>query len=204
MAMNSTYDWLMADSLEVAPRLLGWELVTGAGSADETAGRIVEVEAYHGSADAASHAYRGITPRTAPMFEAGGRVYVYLSYGIHTCMNVTTGPAGEGQAVLIRALEPTVGLKVMTSRRGQTNPRLLTGGQLDARLLTSGPGRLTQALGVTLADSGQRLGEHISLRPPAQPVPAADIVPGPRVGISNAKNLPWRFYVKGNQFVSKS
>ncbi len=164
------YDWLLGDALTVAPALLGWEIITHAGGV-RTAGRIVEVEAYHGAGDPASHAYRGLTPRTGPMFEAGGTIYVYFSYGVHNCLNIVTGPAGEAQAVLIRALEPTTGAEVMAARRGLTDPRLLT----------SGPGRLTQALGITLADSGTRLGGRISLRPPSQPVVPAGIATGPRV-----------------------
>jgi DNA-3-methyladenine glycosylase len=178
------YNWLQADALEVAPRLLGWELVSKAGGA-ETAGRIVEVEAYRGEADPASHAYRGRTPRTAPMFEDGGAVYVYLSYGIHTCVNIVTGPRGVASAVLIRALDPTIGLNVMAARRGASEPLKLT----------SGPGKLTRALGITLALSGSRLGGTLSLRPPAVPIPNAAIVAGPRIGISRAADRPWRFRV---------
>jgi DNA-3-methyladenine glycosylase len=110
-------------------------------------------------------------------------VYVYLSYGIHNCMNIVTGRAGEGQGVLLRALEPTLGLDTMITRRGLSNPKLLT----------NGPGRLTQALGVTRAHSGVRLGSEITLRPPAQPVDPSDIIAGPRIGISQAKDFPWRF-----------
>jgi DNA-3-methyladenine glycosylase len=178
------YDWLTQDSLVVAPQLLGWELATHAGGA-ETAGRIVEVEAYHGAQDAASHAYRGITPRTAPMFETGGTLYVYLSYGVHACLNIVTGGAGEGQAVLIRALEPTVGLDVMAARRGLSDPRRLA----------SGPGKLTQALGIGLGLSGTRLGGELELRAPIRPVDPDAIVAGPRVGISKAIDHPWRFRI---------
>ena len=115
------------------------------------------MEAYHGATDPASHAYRGRTARTAPMFERGGAIYVYFSYGVHTCVNIVTGPAGEAGAVLIRALEPTAGLDTMAGRRGTTDPLRLT----------SGPGKLTQALGIGLDLSGTRLGQTLSLRPPA-------------------------------------
>lgn len=185
------YEWLTADALVVAPRLLGWELVTRKDGV-ETAGRIVEVEAYNGTADPASHAFRGQSQRNAPMFGGGGYIYAYRSYGIHTCMNIVTGPGGAAQAVLIRALEPTVGLETMIGRRGLSNPALLA----------KGPGRLTQALGITLADSGTTLGGAITLRPPQAPVGPADIIAGPRVGISAAKDHPWRFYLRQNQFVS--
>jgi DNA-3-methyladenine glycosylase len=186
------YDWLTGDSIEVAPRLLGLELVSNSGGV-ETAGRIVEVEAYHGPEDPASHAYRGRpTKRTAPMFDIGGTVYVYFSYGVHTCMNITTGQKGEGQAVLIRALEPTTGIDVMAARRGTTN----------LRQLCSGPGKLTQALAITLDLSGTRLGQTLSLRPPSAPADPTLIAAGPRIGVSKAIDHPWRFYLKDNPFVS--
>ncbi len=182
---------LRQSAVTVAPQLLGWELATQT-AAGEAAGRIVEVEAYAGADDAASHAFRGRTPRTLPMFEAGGVVYVYLSYGRHTCMNIVVGPAGEAQAVLIRAIEPTVGLSLMRQRRGEV-PDIL---------LTKGPGRLTQALGITLADSGSRLGQKIQLRPTTQALDLSQIRQGPRIGIHQAIEQPWRFWVAGNPFVS--
>ena len=153
--LEPDYDWLEQDSLTVAPLLLGWELVSRAGGV-ETAGRIVEVEAYHGTDDPASHAYRGLTNRTAPMFERGGAIYVYLSYGINYCVNIVTGPAGEASAVLIRALEPNTGLEIMARRRHTSDPLRLA----------SGPGKLTHALGIGLGLSGSRLGETLALRPP--------------------------------------
>jgi DNA-3-methyladenine glycosylase len=185
------YRWLEQDSVRLAPILLGWELVSTAGGV-ETAGRIVEVEAYHGTGDPASHAYRGLTRRTAPMFETGGTVYVYLSYGAHACMNIVTGRAGEGQAVLIRALEPTTGLDVMATRRHTDNPRNFC----------SGPGKLTQALGITLDLSDTRLGQTLSLRPPVSSPDPTLIASSTRIGISKAKDHPWRFYLRDNPFVS--
>ncbi|HVQ44851.1 MAG TPA: DNA-3-methyladenine glycosylase [Candidatus Saccharimonadia bacterium] len=189
----SPYQWLCQDVLVVAPQLLGWELVSTIDGA-ETAGRIVEVEAYHGAEDPASHAFRGIRPRTAPMALGGGHIYAYRSYGIHTCVNLVTGaPGSSGQAVLIRALEPTTGLDLMAARRGLTQ----------VRLLCKGPGRLTQALGIALDDSDTAMGSKISLRPPQQRTEAATIVAGPRIGVSQAKDYPWRFYLKNNRFVSR-
>jgi DNA-3-methyladenine glycosylase len=188
------YDWLQAESVVVAPLLLGWKLSTLI-DGQITAGRIVEVEAYAGARDPASHAYRGPRPRNLAMFKGAGHIYAYRSYGIHICMNIVTGPVGAGQAVLIRALEPTAGQDIMAARRGLTDPRLLT----------SGPGRLTQALGVTLAHNGAVLGGgFISLSPPAKPITPGLIVAGPLIGISQAKDYPWRFYLAGNRFVSRS
>lgn len=189
---QTSYTWLTADCLEVAPKLLGWELVSLVGGV-ETAGRIVECEAYHGLEDPASHAFRGPTRRTAPMFEEGGHVYVYLSYGVHTCMNIVTGGAGEGQALLLRALEPTAGQDVMMRRRATTK---LTN-------LCSGPGKLTQALGIGLGLSGTTLGGTLRLRPPRVPTPANMVVTGPRIGITKALHNPWRFYIHDNPHVSR-
>lgn len=187
---------LRADSLTVAPALLGWTLTSQQGG-EVVGGRIVEVEAYHGETDPASHAARGRTPRTAPMYAEGGVIYVYLSYGLHTCLNLVTGPAGEAQAVLVRALEPTIGLEAMTARRHlDGRPRL------DSRLLTSGPGRVGQALGLTIADSGSRLGDVVSLTPPDTPLSPQLIHSGPRIGITRAADRPWRFWIAGNPFVT--
>jgi len=191
-AEQNSYEWLTGDCLELAPKLLGWELVSLAGGI-KTSGRIVECEAYHGLEDPASHAFRGPTRRTAPMFEEGGHVYVYLSYGVHTCMNIVTGPKGEGQAILLRALEPVTGLDTMMRRRGTT---VLTN-------LCSGPGKLTRALGIGLGLSGARLGGVLRLRPPQNPYNSDLVVTGPRVGITKALHNPWRFYLRGSPHVSR-
>ncbi|HSX02642.1 MAG TPA: DNA-3-methyladenine glycosylase [Candidatus Saccharimonadia bacterium] len=183
---------LQLDSLTAAPRLLGWELLRREVDGSLTGGRIVEVEAYHGAEDPASHAYRGRSARNAPMYEASGVIYTYLSYGLHTCLNIVTGPSGQAQAVLIRALEPTRGLTTMAARRSTANPRLLA----------SGPGRVGQALGLTVSMSGQRLEEVIELRPPPAAPSPADIWSGPRIGITRAADRPWRFWLANNDFVS--
>jgi DNA-3-methyladenine glycosylase len=183
-------NFLLQDSLIVARRLLGAELTSLAGD-EKTGGIIVETEAYHGLEDPASHAFRGRTVRTAPMYEAGGALYVYLSFGVHNCLNIVTGPNGNAEAVLIRALQPAIGLPLMARRRGTDRPRLLT----------TGPGRLTQALGITLAQSGSTLGQLLMLKLADQS--QLNIETGPRIGISKAKELPWRFYLAGNSYVSK-
>jgi DNA-3-methyladenine glycosylase len=184
---------LLLSSLEAAPRLLGCFLVrqTPAGRIKV---KIVETEAYH-QEDPASHSFRGITPRTAPMFEAGGRLYVYFTYGMHYCINIVVGKKGVGEAVLIRAAEPVEGIEIMRANRGVT----------DINNLANGPGKLAQALGITDTSlSGKILNKSsILLHPPAQRIGPKDIVNAPRVGIRKAIDLPWRFYIRGNPYVSK-
>jgi DNA-3-methyladenine glycosylase len=181
------------DSLAAAPLLLGCYLVreTPAGRLKV---RIVETEAYHQD-DPASHSFRGLTPRTAPMFQAGGRLYVYFTYGMHYCLNIVTGPAGTGEAVLIRAAEPLEGIDIMRANRGIE----------DTKNLTNGPGKLAQALGIfDTSLSGKTLNKSsISLEVPAGKARKADIITGPRIGITKAAEQPWRFYIKANPFVSK-
>jgi len=152
------------------------------------AGRIVEVEAYRPD-DPASHSHRGPTPRNRSMFGPAGHAYVYLSHGIHHCMNVT---AGLGAAVLLRALEPLDGVEEMAARRGVE----------DLRSLCAGPGRLCQALGITLVDDGADLtrGRGIWI---AEGRRAARVVRTPRIGISSARERPWRFVEAGTRFASR-
>ena len=163
----------------LAPALLGLRLRTEF-SPGPTEVVITEVEAYAGSRDPASHAFRGETPRNGSMFGPAGVLYVYRSYGIHWCMNIVTGPVGDPSAVLLRAGRPHLGGDVMTARRGRTDH------------LTDGPGKLTQALGVTgdcdgtsVLDGPVRLLDH----PPVEGV----ITATPRIGISRAVDRPWRF-----------
>jgi DNA-3-methyladenine glycosylase len=171
---------------EVAPSLIGWTLLV-----DGVGGRIVEVEAYRED-DPASHSYGGPRGRNVVMFGPPGRLYVYRSYGIHWCANIVCEPAGAGAAVLLRALEPTHGLDRMRSRRGIS----------DARLLCSGPGRLTQALGVTSAHNGLDLDEPpFTLEPSAGPV---EIAVSRRIGITRAPEQPWRYLAAGSRFVSRA
>jgi DNA-3-methyladenine glycosylase len=170
---------------EVAPDLIGVTLLFGG-----VGGRIVEVEAYH-QTDPAAHSFGGPTARNAIMFGPAGYAYVYRSYGIHWCVNFVCEPAGSASAVLIRAIEPTVGLATMRRRRGLA----------DERLLCSGPGRLCQALGITAAHNGLPLDE------PPFALFAGDgtaaVVSGVRIGITKAADKPWRYGLKDSRFLSK-
>ncbi len=175
--------------LAVARDLLGCVVTHGA-----TSGVIVETEAYHDS-EPACHAYVGLTRRTSVLFGPPGIAYVYRSYGIHAMLNAVCEPEGVGAAVLIRALEPLTGVAVMAARRGVEPARL--------RALCSGPGKLTQALGVELADNGLSL-ERGPVRIGGPPPGAAPVEfeIGRRIGITKAVELPWRFTVRGSRFLS--
>ncbi len=177
-----TRDWFARDAPVVAPDLLGKLLVVDRGerAGGRVSGRITETEAYT-SDDPASHSFRGRTSRNAVMFGPAGHLYVYLSYGIHCCANVVTGGAGDGQAVLLRAVEPIDGLDVMLARRGR-------------RPVADGPGKLCQAFGISLADNGADLcgSAWICIVDDGVP-PPFDPAVGPRVGITKATQTPWRF-----------
>lgn len=178
-------------TVEVARSLLGKILVHDS-EAGVAAGRIVETEAYLFHDDPACHAARGKTNRNAAMFGPPGTAYVYLVYGLHYCFNVVTGKAGEGEAVLVRSLEPLSGLDLMAFRRG--NPK--------ARLLASGPGRLCQALGIGKSQNGADLSAG-SLFLAGDGYPDAEIITTGRIGITVAAGLPLRFYIAGNSYVSR-
>ena len=170
---------------EVAPDLIGAMLLfNGVG------GRLVEVEAYHHT-DPAAHSYRGPTPRNAVMFGPPGFAYVYRSYGIHWCVNFVCEPEGSASAVLIRALKPTTGLPLMRRRRGLS----------ELRLLSAGPGRVCEALGITAAHNGLALDE-----PPFAlfaRTGEVEVIAGPRIGITKAAERPWRYGLKNSAFLSK-
>jgi DNA-3-methyladenine glycosylase len=201
---------LLADSEIVAPQLLGCTLACRG-----TAGVIVEVEAYHQD-DPASHSFGGVpTKRTDVMFQAGGMLYVYFTYGMHWCANVVTGPAGSGQAVLFRAVTAVAGIETMHERRGG-RPEI-----------GNGPARLTQALDIRSTDNGRSLlasgaddlatalersvDGPVLVRDVAAaasvgielPLAEADVLIGPRIGITKAVERPWRFGVRGSGDLSK-
>jgi DNA-3-methyladenine glycosylase len=169
----------------VAPDLVGATLLV-----DGVGGVVVEVEAYD-ARDPASHGYRGQTARNAAMFGPPGHAYVYRSYGIHWCLNLVCGPRGVPEAVLVRALEPALGLDQMRERRAVDDPRLYC----------SGPGRLCQALGITAAHDGLPLDEPpFELHPAPHP---KDVLRGPRVGITQATELHWRYGLAGSRYLSR-
>jgi DNA-3-methyladenine glycosylase len=171
----------------VARELIGCVLVCrGVG------GVIVEAEAYRGD-EPACHGYGGMTERNRSLFGPPGHAYVYRSYGIHTCMNVVTGSEGDAAAALIRALAPTMGLEEMHARRRRE----------DSLELCSGPGKLGQALGLRLDDDGAPLaGPDLAVYAPARGWRDVEVVAGPRIGISKAVELPWRFCAAGDPNVS--
>jgi DNA-3-methyladenine glycosylase len=180
-------EFFARDVHEVARGLVGCGLFY-----EGVGGVIVETEAYNRE-DPASHSFVGFTDRTSIMFGPPGRAYVYLSYGIHSLLNFVCEPESEAAAVLVRALEPTAGLDLMRSRR----PKART--DLD---LCSGPGKLTEAIGVTLAQNGARLDREpfLLLRPEGA---APEVVTSPRIGITKAVEQPWRYSASGNKYVSR-
>jgi DNA-3-methyladenine glycosylase len=155
-------------------------------------GAIVETESYERD-DPACHAYVGLTDRTEVLFGPPGRVYVYLSYGIHSLLNFVAEPEGEAAAVLIRALEPTAGLELMRARRGERPDRELC----------SGPGKLTEALGIGLEQNEADLSRDPFLLLPPEPGHVPEVLTGPRIGITKAVERPWRFCAADSAYVSK-
>lgn len=186
-----SFDFLRADVVQAARQLVGCELLL----TDQIGAvrlKIVETEAYH-QTDAASHSYKGKTPRTAVMFGPAGFLYVYFTYGMHYCMNVVTGPEGEGSAVLIRAAEPLEGDYILQQNRpGKAGVEL-----------TNGPAKLCQALGVDTGWNGHDLHNKPLQLIPKTLLPDAEIVQTTRVGILQAQEKPWRFYIRNNAYVSR-
>lgn len=176
----------------VGPELLNKLLVRE----DGRIGRIVEVEAYAGSEDAAAHSFRGKTARNSSMFGIGGHLYVYFTYGMHWCANAVCGVEGEGHGVLLRAMDPLLGLDLMRQARGQP---------ARDRDVASGPGKLGQAMGMNKSWDGADLvtGDRgIWIASDGTPPPAIPVA-GARIGIRHATDLPWRWHVNGNAHVSK-
>jgi DNA-3-methyladenine glycosylase len=189
--MLDDFAFLEGEVTDAAKRLLGCLLVREL-DGHRLVARIVETEAYH-QTDAASHSYKGRTPRTDVMFGPTGHLYVYFTYGMHYCMNIVTGAIGEGSAVLIRAVEPLEGQPIM-----QLHRHGLTGAQL-----TNGPAKVCQALAIDKTWNGHDLHTapvQLQIMPPLL---AKHIVSSTRIGISKDVHRPWRFFVQGNGFVSR-
>jgi DNA-3-methyladenine glycosylase len=176
-------DVLTGPVLDAAPRLLGATFTHGGVTV-----RLTEVEAYDGPNDPGSHAHRGRTNRNAVMFGPAGHLYVYFTYGMHHCCNVSCGPEGEASAILLRAGEVVDGLDTARERRGGSSDRDLA----------RGPGRLCKAMGIHREHDGLDLRESLRLGPPL-----TDISSGPRVGLRHASDRPWRFWVTGDPTVSR-
>jgi DNA-3-methyladenine glycosylase len=196
MKLGSSF-YLRKDVVKVARELLGKVLCTDIGGC-YCSGMIVETEAYAGVTDKASHAFGGRnTSRTRTMFGEGGTAYIYLCYGIHHLFNVVTNLEGTPHAVLVRAIEPLEGVEYMLQRRGKRTPDTT---------LTSGPGSLSQALGIHYHDSGASLcGDKIWIEDRGINVKAPEIIASPRVGVAYAKEdalLPYRFRIRNNRWTS--
>jgi len=183
-------------TLTVAKELLGKHIVTKA-SGHSMIGRIVEVEAYLGGKDPASHAYRGKTRRNEVMFLEGGHLYVYFTYGMHYCANVVTEEEGIGHAVLLRAVEPVEGVEAMTRNRNAGNRGKNPVG------ITNGPAKLCQAMGIGRSENGTDLaGDKIFITEGID-IPRSLIRSSPRIGVSKGVRHPWRFYINNNAWVSR-
>jgi DNA-3-methyladenine glycosylase len=186
----------------VSRELLGKLIVRRVGR-KRIAGRIVEVEAYMGAGDLAAHAAAGRTARNEVLFGPPGRAYVYFIYGVHYCLNISCLPAGEAGCVLVRALEPVAGIRDMAKARRLDDRELVS--QRGSRKLTSGPGRLCEALGITrVRDNGK---DMVSSRSDLQVMDdgfrVAEIAVTPRIGITKSAEMPLRYLISGNPFVSR-
>jgi DNA-3-methyladenine glycosylase len=186
------------DVLIVARDLLG-KILTREKNGTILKGRIVEVEAYDGRTDQAAHTYIGRTKRNEIMFNKGGYFYVYFTYGVHFCCNVVTGTEGEGTAVLIRAIEPLEGIEQMVLNR---YGRLTVRNEKELYNLTSGPGKICQAFGIDRKDYGLDLTKDEIFLLDAAGIPDSEVIVTRRIGIKKSEELPWRFYIKDNPFIS--
>lgn len=184
--------------LTVAKDLLGKIFVKSDGK-NFLSGKIVEVEAYHGDFDEAAHSYKGLTKRTQIMFERGGYLYVYFTYGVHHCCNIVTGKKGQGTAVLIRGIEPLTGIRKM--RRNRFGGKKIR--EEEIFNLTSGPGKICQAFRIDRSHSGIDLtGDNIYILD-SEKIKPNEIGISRRIGISKSVELPWRFFIKNNPYVSR-
>lgn len=187
---NTDLDFLHGSAIEVAPRLLGCILERRI-DGKMVRVKIVETEAYD-QTDIASHSYNGRTPRTEVMFGPAGYLYVYFTYGMHYCCNVVVGEGGYGAAVLIRAVEPLDGVEVMyQNRKGR-----------EGADITNGPAKLCQALGINKSMNGHNLRQEPLQLIPTEPIKKGNVVQTTRIGISKGQDVPWRFYIKDNEWVS--
>jgi DNA-3-methyladenine glycosylase len=200
----------LRETLQVAKELLGKILVRCLPGDVLLEGRIVEVEAYRGTVDPASHAYRGLTERNKPLFGQVGNTYVYFIYGNHYCLNVAArDSAAEAGGVLFRGMEPFRGIEHMLRNRGfdkEESWNMGTKGFTPPRELTNGPGKLTKALQITVKQTGidvTNSSSELLVRKDTDEDLRFEIVSSKRIGVSKAQNKPWRFYIKGNRFVSK-
>jgi DNA-3-methyladenine glycosylase len=182
-------------TLDVARKLLGMYLVRRT-PRGRLVGRIVEVEAYLGAQDPASHAYRGPTTRNEVMFRKGGSLYVYFTYGMHFCSNVVTEREGTGHAVLLRAVEPIEGVRLLAKHRGMSPGKI--------EQLCNGPAKLCEAFAIRREQNGTDLcGNEIWIEQRDPPLDTTQIASSQRIGVSSGKERLWRFFVKGSRFVSK-
>ncbi|XOV94430.1 MAG: DNA-3-methyladenine glycosylase [Bacteroidota bacterium] len=182
------------DVVEIARDLVGKYLFTHI-DGFTTGGRIVETEAYNGRRDKACHAYNKRTARTEIMYESGGLAYIYLCYGIHHLFNIVTNQSGYADAVLVRAIEPVIGIDIMQSRYGGTHP-----------MISNGPGKLSKALGISKSLNGTNLTEDKIFLAELKSQKRPKIAVSKRIGVDYAEEdalLPWRFYVEDNEWVSK-
>ncbi|MFC2135747.1 DNA-3-methyladenine glycosylase [Bacteroidota bacterium] len=186
------------DVQSVAVDLLGKIFIKREG-AEILSGKIIEVEAYDGSIDKAAHSFMGKTKRNEVMFEKGGLLYIYFTYGVHFCSNVVTGNAGEGCAVLLRGIEPVEGISQMTLNRfgkESLNEKELIN-------LTNGPGKICQAFKINRTHNGIDLTDNEIFILDNTSIPKNQIISTKRIGIKKSVDLPWRYYIKDNRFVSK-